>query len=132
VLWHHGVGTGRLTAQEFVKVTSANAAQIFNIYPRKGSISAGADADIVLWDPKGTRTISAKTHHQKVDFNIFEGMQVTGVARYTLSQGRVCWADGKLDVVSGTGRYVNRPTFSPVYDAVKKANTLREPSAVTR
>jgi dihydropyrimidinase len=67
-----------------------------------------------------------------VDFNIFEGMQVTGVPRYTLSQGRVCWADGKLDVVSGTGRYVNRPTFSPVYDAVKKANTLREPHAVAR
>jgi dihydropyrimidinase len=132
VLWHHGVGTGRLTANEFVKVTSTNAAQIFNIYPRKGSVSAGADADLVLWDPKGTRTISAKTHHQKVDFNIFEGMTVTGVPRYTLSQGRVCWADGKLDVVSGTGRYVNRPTFSPVYEAVKTANTLREPKAVAR
>ncbi len=132
VLWHHGVGTGRLTPNEFVRVTSTNAAQIFNIYPRKGSVSVGADADLVLWDPKGTRTISAKTHHQKVDFNIFEGMTVTGVPRYTLSQGRVAWADGKLDVVSGTGRYVNRPTFAPVYDAVKRANVLREPKAVTR
>src|SRR5882762_2649052 len=116
VLWHHGVGTGRLTAQEFVRVTSTAAAQIFNIYPRKGSVSVGADADLVLWDPKGSRTISAKTHHQKVDFNIFEGMNVTGIPRYTLSQGRVCWADGKLDVTSGTGRYVNRPTFAPVYE----------------
>ena len=87
VLWHHGVGTGRLTPNEFVRVTSTNAAQIFNIYPRKGSISVGADADIVVWDPKGTRTISAKTHHQKVDFNIFEGMTVTGVPSHTISQG---------------------------------------------
>ncbi|MBL8954245.1 MAG: dihydropyrimidinase [Myxococcaceae bacterium] len=132
VLWHHGVGTGRLTPNEFVKVTSTNTAQIFNIYPRKGSVSVGADADLVLWDPKGTRTISAKTHHQKVDFNIFEGMQVTGVPRYTLSAGRVSWADGKLDVAAGTGRYVNRPTFAPVYEAVKRANTLREPTKVAR
>ena len=79
VLWHHGVNTGRLTPNEFVRVTSTNAAQIFNIYPRKGSVSVGADADLVVWDPKATRTISAKTHHQKVDFNIFEGMTVTGV-----------------------------------------------------
>src|SRR5207253_2237251 len=127
VLWHHGVGTGRLTPNAFVKVTSATAAQIFNIYPRKGSVSVGADAELVLWDPTGTRTISAKTQHQKVDFNIFEGITVTGVPRYTLSQGRVAYADGKLDVVSGTGRYVNRPTFPPVYEAVKRANLVREP-----
>src|SRR5215475_1620242 len=79
VLWIHGVGTGRLTMNEFVRITSTNAAQIFNIYPRKGSISVGADADLVVWNPKATRTISAKTHHQKVDYNIFEGLTVQGV-----------------------------------------------------
>src|SRR5262245_28688491 len=68
ILWTTGVNTGKLTPNEFVRVTSTGAAQIFNIYPRKGSISVGADADVVVWDPKGTRTISAKTHHQKVDF----------------------------------------------------------------
>ena len=74
VLWHHGVNTGLFNMNEFVKLTSTNAAQIFNIYPRKGSISVGADADIVVWDPEATKTISAKTHHQNIDFNIFEDL----------------------------------------------------------
>ena len=119
VLWHHGVGTGRLTMNEFVRITSTSAAQIFNIYPRKGSVSVGADADIVVWDPAATKTISAKTDHQNIDFNIFEGMQVKGCASHTVSQGNVVYADGKLNVERGAGRYVDRPTFAPYYDALK-------------
>jgi len=132
VLWHHGVGTGRLTMNEFVKVTSTNAAQIFNIYPRKGCVAVGADADIVVWDPAATKTISAKTHHQKIDFNIFEGMTVTGCASHTISQGRVVYADGKLDVERGAGRYVDRPPFAPYYDALKIQAKQAEPVAVRR
>ena len=125
VLWHYGVNTGRLTPNEFVRVTSTNAAQIFNIYPRKGSISVGADADLVVWDPKGTRTISVKTHHQKVDYNIFEGMVVQGIPTHTISQGNVVWADGKLDTEKGAGRYIPRPTFPPLYDAILKQAELK-------
>jgi dihydropyrimidinase len=125
VLWHYGVNTGRLTPNEFVRVTSTNAAQIFNIYPRKGSVSVGADADLVVWDPKGTRTISAKTHHQKVDTNIFEGMVVQGIPTTTISQGHVVWADGKLDTKKGAGRYIPRPTFPPLYDAIFKQAELK-------
>ncbi|MGB5335088.1 MAG: dihydropyrimidinase [Woeseiaceae bacterium] len=132
VLWHHGVSTGRLTMNEFVKVTSTNAAQIFNIYPRKGSISVGADADIVVWDPAASKTISAKTHHQKIDYNIFEGMTVTGCASHTLSQGRVVFADGELNVERGAGRYVDRPPFAPYYDALKVQAEKAEPVAVRR
>jgi dihydropyrimidinase len=132
VLWHLGVGSGRLTPTEFVRVTSTNAAQIFNIYPRKGSISVGADADVVVWDPEGTRKISAKTHHQKVDFNIFEGMTVKGVASHTISQGRLAWANGKLDTVRGSGRYIDRPPFAPPFEAVLKLNAERTPKAVAR
>jgi dihydropyrimidinase len=73
------VNTGRLTPSEFVKVTSANCAQIFNIYPRKGVIAAGADADIVLWDAEGSKTLSVKTQFSKGDFNVFEGRTVKGI-----------------------------------------------------
>jgi dihydropyrimidinase len=132
VLWHLGVSSGRLTPTEFVRVTSTNAAQIFNVYPRKGSISPGADADVVVWDPEGTRKISAKTHHQKVDFNIFEGMTVKGVASTTISRGRVAWANGKLDAERGAGRYVDRPPFAPSYEAVLKLNAARTPKPVAR
>ena len=132
VLWHHGVGSGRLTANEFVRVTSTNAAQIFNLYPRKGSIMVGADADLVVWDPAASRTISAKTHHQKIDFNIFEGMTVKGVPSHTISQGKVVWADGKLDAVRGAGRYVDRPTFPPVFAALALQNRLKAHRPVVR
>jgi dihydropyrimidinase len=132
VLWHHGVGTGRLTPSEFVKVSSTNAAQIFNIYPRKGSVSVGADADLVVWDPEGTRTISAKTHHQKIDFNIFEGMTVKGTNSYTISQGKVVWDKGQLNVEKGAGRYVDRPPFHAMFDALSKVNAARSPRSVPR
>ena len=132
VLWHHGVRTGKLTPSEFVRVTSTAAAQIFNVYPRKGSVSVGADADLVVWDPEGTRTISAKTHHQKIDFNIFEGMEVVGTPAVTLSRGKVVWRDGQLDVTKGAGRYVDRPCFAPYYDAVNRVRDGNQPTSVDR
>jgi len=131
-LWHHGVGTGRLTMNEFVKVTSTNAAQIFNVYPRKGTVAVGADADIVVWDPEASKKISAKTHLQKVDYNIFEGMTVKGCASHTISQGNIVFADGKLDVERGAGRYVDRPPFAPYYDALKIQAARAKPVAVKR
>jgi len=132
VLWHHGVGTGRLTMNEFVAATSTNAAKIFNIYPRKGTIAVGADADIVVWDPLATKTISAKTHQQNIDYNIFEGMEVTGCASHTLSQGKVVYADGELDVERGAGNYVEKPPFAAYYDALQKRAKHKRPTAVQR
>jgi len=132
VLWELGVNTGRLTPSEFVAVTSTNAARIFNIYPRKGSVSVGADADLVLWDPTVQRTISAKTHHQNVDFNVFEGMKVAGGPSVTVSRGRVVAADGKLLAERGAGRYVPRTAFGPAFEAAGKAKALLAPRAVQR
>jgi len=132
VLWDQGVNTGKLTMNEFVSVTSTNAAQIFNIYPRKGSISVDADADIVVWDPARTKTISAKTHQQNVDYNIFEGMTVTGCASHTISRGKVVFADGQLNVERGAGRYVDRPAFARFYDALQRQAKHAEPTPVQR
>jgi len=132
VLWHHGVSTGRLTMNEFVAVTSTNAAKIFNVFPRKGSISVGADADIVVWDPEASKTISAKTHHQKIDYNIFEGMTVKGCASHTVSRGNVVYAKGELQVERGAGRYIERPPFASYYDAMQKRALHKRPSAVQR
>ena len=132
VLWHHGVNSGRLTMNEFVAITSTNAAKIFNIYPRKGSISVGADADIAIWDPAKERTISKDTHHQNVDYNIFEGMTVQGINTVTISQGKIVYQDGEIRTERGVGRYVERPTFAPYYDAVNIRRETRAPQAVDR
>lgn len=132
VLWHHGVRTGKLTPSEFVAVTSTNTARIFNMYPQKGSLEVGADADIVVWDPNATRTISKDTHHQRIDFNIFEGMEVTGNAAITMSRGVVTWERGELRAVEGAGRYVSRPPFPEYWGAIKRRNALAEPTKVER
>jgi dihydropyrimidinase len=132
ILWHEGVNSGKLTPTEFVAVTSANAARLFNIYPRKGRIGPGSDADIVLWDPQATKTISARTHHSKGDFNIFEGRTVQGVATHTLSAGKLTWADGDLRAVRGAGRYVKRPAFGASFDALARKAALEAPTPVTR
>ncbi len=132
VLWHHGVNTGLFSMNEFVKLTSTNAAQIFNIYPRKGSISVGADADIVVWDPEATKTISAKTHHQNIDFNIFEGMEVKGCASHTISAAKVVYANGELKVERGAGRYIDRPAYSSFYQGLDVQAEKKIPKAVKR
>jgi dihydropyrimidinase len=132
VLWHHGVRTGKLTPSQFVAVTSTNTARIFNMHPKKGALVVGADADIVVWDPNSTRTISVDTHHQNIDYNIYEGMEVTGNAAITLSRGRVVWEGGELKTERGTGQYVNRPAFASFWDAQNKRNALAEPTAVKR
>jgi dihydropyrimidinase len=132
VIWGAGVNTGRLTPSEFVANTTANAARIFNIYPQKGCIVQGADADIVLWDPAATKTISVKSQFSKGDFNIFEGRTVQGNASHTLSQGRLVWADGDLRAVRGAGRYIKRPPFGPNFQANAKRTQDLAPSAVLR
>lgn len=94
VIWSKGVNTGVITPSDFVRATSTQSARIFNMYPRKGLIAPGSDADIIIWDPKAEKTISAKTHHQAVDFNIFEGMRVKGLTQTTLSAGKVVYNEG--------------------------------------
>ena len=127
VIWDRGVHTGKLDPCKFVAVTSTNAAKIFNIYPRKGHIAKGSDADIVVWDPEATRTISSATHHQAVDFNIFEGMTCYGVPLVVISNGKVVLENGVLTVAQGAGRLVETPCFpETIYKRVAIRDTVRE------
>ena len=132
VLWDAGVRTGRLTPNEFVRVTSTNAAQIFNLYPRKGAVAAGSDADLVVWDPSATKTITTANSISKVGYNVFQGRSVTGLAKVTLSQGKIVWSDGELRTERGAGRYVKRPAFAPVFEALKRQAKLHVPQPVAR
>lgn len=132
VLWEGGVNSGRLTPSEFVAITSANAAKLFNIYPQKGSVSVGADADLVVWDPQGNKTLSAKTQHSKGDFNVFEGRTVKGIPSHTVSQGQLVYVQGDLRAKQGAGRYIKRPAFGVNFAANQlRARTLA-PTAVKR
>ena len=132
VIWDEGVNTGRLTPSEFVAVTSANTAKLFNLYPQKGSVSVGADADLVVWDPEGTKTLSAKTQHSKGDFNIFEGRTVRGIPSHTLSQGELVYVQGSLRAVQGKGRYIKRPAFGPNFAAAQRRAEVLSPTPVKR
>lgn len=106
-----GVEGRIISPQKFVAITSTNAAKIFNLYPRKGRIAVGSDADIVIWNPEATRVISAKTHHQACDFNIFEGMKCHGVPEIVIVRGKVCVENGQVRVAEGQGEHCSQEYF---------------------
>ena len=132
VLWTAGVNTGRITKEEFAAVTSANIARILNIYPRKGAIAVGSDADLVIFDPKATKTISAKKQISRIDYNVFEGYSCTGLPRATLSRGEITWLDGDLRARTGAGQYVARNPFPAVHVANAEWRELAAPRPVAR
>jgi len=132
VVWDAGVNSGRLTPNEFVRVTSANAAQIFNIYPRKGAIAVGSDADLVVWDPTLSKTITTAKSVSKVGYNIFEGRSVQGLPVVTIANGKLVWSRGDLRAVRGAGRYIKRPAFAPMFEALRRQAARHPPQAVKR
>ena len=132
MLWTHGVNTGRLTPNEFVAVTSTNIAKILNCYPKKGAVLVGADADLVVWDPKAEKTITASAQQSAIDYNVFEGQKVVGLPRFTLSRGRVGFADGKVVPKEGHGQFVAREARPAVNRALSAWKDLTAPRPVAR
>jgi len=132
MLWTYGVETGRITMNEFVAVTSTNIAKILNVYPRKGAILVGADADIIVLDPKKAKTISAKTQQSAIDYNVFEGKQVSGLPRYTLTRGHVAIEDGTVKTQQGHGQFVAREPYPAVSKSLSTWKELTAPRKVER
>ena len=108
LLYSEGVHQGRITLNKFVEVACTNPAKIFGMFPRKGTIAPGSDADIVLFDPKHRHTLSAKTHHMNVDYSAYEGWPVTGKVRTVLLRGRIAIDDNECLVEKGYGQFIKR------------------------
>jgi dihydropyrimidinase len=108
LLHHHGVGKGNFSLNRFVELVSTAPARIFGMYPKKGVIAAGSDADIVLWDAQAAHTISAATHHMRVDYSMFEGFKVRGNARDVYSRGELIVSKGEFIGNPGRGQYLRR------------------------
>jgi dihydropyrimidinase len=111
MLWTFGVSTGRITPNRFVELVSTANARTFGLYPRKGTIAPGSDADIVVWDPEKKLTISAQTHHSNVNYNLFEGTEVTGAPEVVLVRGQVIVENDELVAQPGAGQFVKRAKF---------------------
>jgi dihydropyrimidinase len=113
ILYNSGVVAGVLGLNQFVALACTNPARLFGLFPKKGTIAVGSDADIVIWDPNATRTISAQEHHMNVDNNIFEGMQVRGRAKHVFSRGSQIVRDGAFVGEPGRGRFTRSAPFRP-------------------
>ena len=111
VLYTQGVRAGKFSLNRWVELCCTNPAKYFGIYPRKGVIAPGADADIVVWDPDATYTIRAETHHQRTDYNLYEGMELTGMPSVVLSRGRALVQDGEWKGEEGAGQFLHRNRF---------------------
>ncbi len=132
MLWTHGVNTGRLTMNEFVAVTSTNIAKILNVYPQKGAILAGADADLVVWDPERSKTITADKQQSAIDYNVFEGKEVKGLPRFTITKGKVAIVENEIKTESGHGKFVSREPYQAVNKALSQWKAITAPRQVQR
>jgi dihydropyrimidinase len=108
LLFSEGVGKNRITLNKYVEVSSTNAAKIFGMFPRKGTIAVGSDADIVIFDPNEKHTLSAATHHMNVDYSGYEGWELTGKVKTVLLRGQIAIENGNCLLQKGYGKFIKR------------------------
>lgn len=123
LVWDAMVNSGQISIMDYVRITSTACARIFNIYPRKGAILPNSDADIIILNPNATFQINAKSHHSKIDTNVYEGWIGKGKVEVTISRGRVVWQHEKLMVERGSGQYVSMPPFGSLFDGIDKMDS---------
>jgi dihydropyrimidinase len=111
LIHHFGVNEGRISLSRMVELLATSPARLFGLYPRKGTVAVGSDADLVVFDPALERTISARTHHSRADYNLYEGTTVVGAPTTVLLRGRLLIEGGKLIASPGVGRFVARARF---------------------
>lgn len=111
IMYEYGVAQGRIGLSRFVDLTSTTAAKLFGLFPKKGTISVGSDADLVIWDPNVERTISAKTHHLRCDYSLFEGFRVHGQARDVFVRGEYVFQNKCFVGQIGKGQYLRQKPF---------------------
>ena len=112
LIYSGGVHAGRFSVNRFVELVATTPAKLFGLYPRKGAIAVGSDADLVIFDPHTEQVISAATHHMRVDYSMFEGIKVTGMARQVFSRGRLVIDRGKFVGKAGQGEFIRRQSYS--------------------
>lgn len=123
ILFSEGVKKGRITLNQFVDITSTRSAKLFGLFPKKGTIAVGSDADIVIFDPSIERVISAETHHMAVDYNAFEGMKITGEPVSVLSRGEFVIRDKQFVGKPGNGKYLKREKYN-TYTKLNQNETM--------
>ena len=114
LVYSGGVTQGRFNVNRFVELVATTPAKLFGLYPRKGTIAVGSDADLVIFDPKREHTISASTHHMRVDYSMFEGIKVKGMPHVVLSRGRVVVEGDQFHGKAGQGTFLKRAVYSGV------------------
>ncbi|KAG5517347.1 hypothetical protein RHGRI_037933 [Rhododendron griersonianum] len=123
LVWDTMVESGQISVTDYVRITSTECARIFNIYPRKGAILVGSDADIIILNPNSSFGISATSHHSRSDTNVYDGRRGKGKVEVTISRGRVVWENGQLNVAPGSGKYIEMPPFGYLFDGIDKVDS---------
>ncbi|XP_019455918.1 PREDICTED: dihydropyrimidinase isoform X1 [Lupinus angustifolius] len=124
LVWDTLVESGQISVTDYVRLTSTECARIFNIYPRKGAILPGSDADIIILNPNSSFEITSKSHHSRLDTNVYEGRTGKGKVEVTIAGGRIVWENNELKVTPGVGKYIEMAPFNYLFDGVDKKDAI--------